>query len=73
MVVVENIDSSPQSEYYFPFGADTIGHVGGFEARDKKEPSKAAFPAEVVEYDPFRWAAATLLTPYPRLDNVAHR
>ena len=57
-VVVENTDASPQDQYYFPFNADTIGHVGGFEVRDKKEPSKPPFPAEVVEYDPNRSVAA---------------
>ena len=55
-VVVENTDASPQDQYYFPFKADTIGHVGGFEARDKKDPSKPPFSAEVVEYDPYRSA-----------------
>lgn len=53
-VVVENTDLGPQDVYYFPFNADTIGHIGGFEVRDKKEPSKLSFPAEVVEYDPYR-------------------
>lgn len=55
-VVVENTDASPQNQYYFPFKADTIGHVGGFEVRDKKEPSKPPFSAEAVEYDPNRSA-----------------
>ena len=55
-VVVENTDGSPQNEYYFPFHADIMGHVGGFEVRDKKEPSKPPFPAQVVEYDPYRSA-----------------
>ena len=53
-VVVENTDVGPQDVYYFPFNADTIGRVGGFEVRDKKESSKPSFPAEVVEYDPYR-------------------
>ena len=53
-VVIENTNSQPQDEYYFPFNADTIGKVGGFEARDKKDASKPPFAAEVVEYDPTR-------------------
>ena len=53
-VVVENTDSKSQNQYYFPFSANTIGNVGGFEVRDKKEPSKPPFPSEVVEYDPSR-------------------
>lgn len=53
-VVIENTDSRPQDKYYFPFQANTIGKVGGFEVRDKKDASKPAFPAELVEYDPYR-------------------
>ncbi|KAL9004553.1 MAG: hypothetical protein Q9188_002647, partial [Gyalolechia gomerana] len=37
-VVIENIDSKPQHEYYIPFSADVIDKVGGLEARDKKNP-----------------------------------
>ena len=50
-VVIENTDSRPQDQYYFPFSADTIGKVGGFEARDKKDASKPPYSTEVVEYD----------------------
>ncbi|KAI4151765.1 MAG: hypothetical protein L6R39_001954 [Caloplaca ligustica] len=51
-VVIENIDSKPQSSYYIPFGADVIDKVGGLEARDKKNPGPF-FKTEVVEYDPY--------------------
>ena len=50
-VVIENIDSKPQSEYYIPFDADTISKVGGLEVRDKKDASKPAFKAELVEWE----------------------
>ena len=53
-VVVENTDTRPQDAYYFPFDADTIGNVGGFEVGEKKEATKPLFSAEVVEYDPYR-------------------
>lgn len=39
-IVVENVDSKPQSEYYVPFEYDVIGKVGGFEVRDKKNPNQ---------------------------------
>ena len=55
-VVVENTDSKPQDQYYFPFQANTIGKVGGFEVRDKKDASKPPFLAELVEYDPYRYS-----------------
>ncbi|KAI4252007.1 MAG: hypothetical protein LQ352_004523 [Teloschistes flavicans] len=50
-VVIENIDSKAQDQYYIPFSADVIDKVGGLEVRDKKNPGPA-FKAEVVEYDP---------------------
>lgn len=53
-VVIENVDKVPQSEYYLPFEQGMIGRVGGVEVRDKKEPEKGGFVAEVVEFDPYR-------------------
>ena len=61
-VVIENIDSKPQSEYYIPFDADTIGNVGGLEVRDKKDASKPAFKTEVVEWDVERSGSSLDLT-----------
>jgi oligosaccharyltransferase complex subunit alpha (ribophorin I) len=57
-VVIENVDKAPQSEYYLPFEQDTIGRVGGVEARDKKTPEKGGFQAEVVEIDPYGYGRA---------------
>lgn len=54
-VVIENIDGEPQSEYYLPFEQGALGRVGGLEAKDKKEPERGAFVAEVVEVDPYRY------------------
>ena len=53
-VVIENTDTRPHDKYYFPLEATTVGQVGGFEVRDKKDASKPHFPAELVEYDPYR-------------------
>lgn len=53
-VVIENIDAKEQDTYYIPFTADSIGHVGGLEVRDKKKPEIHAFRSEVVEYDTYR-------------------
>ncbi|KAL9576350.1 MAG: hypothetical protein Q9212_007172, partial [Teloschistes hypoglaucus] len=50
-VVIENVDSKAQDQYYIPFSADVIDKVGGLEVRDKKTPGPA-FQSEVVEYDP---------------------
>jgi hypothetical protein len=50
-VVVENIDKKPQSEYYLPFEQHVIGRIGGLEAKDKKDASKAPFNVEIVALD----------------------
>nr|POE48095.1 dolichyl-diphosphooligosaccharide--protein glycosyltransferase subunit 1 [Quercus suber] len=50
-VVIENIDAQPQSEYFLPFEAGLLSRVGGFEVKDKKEPERGGFIAEVVEID----------------------
>jgi len=57
-VIIENIDSQPQSEYYLPFETDLISKIGGFEARDKKAPEKGTFKVEVVGFDTERWVAS---------------
>lgn len=53
-VVIQNIDANPQDEYYIPFTAETVGKVGGFEVRDKKDLKKRPFLAETVAYDALR-------------------
>ena len=50
-VVIENIDSKPQTEYYIPFAGDVIGKVGGLEVRDKSDASKPAFKVEIAEWE----------------------
>ncbi|KAI4192609.1 MAG: hypothetical protein LQ348_003100 [Seirophora lacunosa] len=52
-VVIENIDSKSQDQYYFPFGAGVVDKVGGLEVTDKKNPGRP-FKTELVEYDPYR-------------------
>ena len=54
-VVMENVDKEPQSEYYLPFEQGTISRVGGVEVKDKKNPEKDGFVAEVAEFDPLRY------------------
>jgi oligosaccharyltransferase complex subunit alpha (ribophorin I) len=54
-VIIENIDSKPQDEYYYPFESETLARVGGFEVRDKKDASLGLFQVEVVEYDTERY------------------
>ena len=53
-VVIENIDTKPQDEYYIPFQADLVGKVGGLEVKDKKNTERPAFQSEIVEFDPLR-------------------
>ncbi|ETI27987.1 hypothetical protein G647_00436 [Cladophialophora carrionii CBS 160.54] len=37
-ILVTNTDKSPQSDYYVSFEYDLMGRIGGFDARDKKNP-----------------------------------
>ena len=43
-ILITNTDKAPQSEYYIPFEYDLMGRIGGFDARDKKNPD---LPLEV--------------------------
>lgn len=54
-VVIENIDKEPQSEYYLPFEQGSIAQVGAVEVKDKKEPERQGFIAELAEIDPLRY------------------
>lgn len=51
-VVIENVDNEAQQDYFLPFEQGTLGRIGGLEVRDKKEPERTGFTAEVVEVDP---------------------
>jgi oligosaccharyltransferase complex subunit alpha (ribophorin I) len=55
-VVIENIDSKPQSEYYLPVEQGLLGRVGGMEVKDKKDAANTGFLVEVVGIDPARYA-----------------
>ncbi|KAF9733210.1 hypothetical protein PMIN06_006087 [Paraphaeosphaeria minitans] len=50
-VIIENIDSKSQSEYYLPFETSLLSRVGGLEVKDKKDADKGAFKVEVVGLD----------------------
>ncbi|KAF4842743.1 Dolichyl-diphosphooligosaccharide--protein glycosyltransferase subunit 1 [Colletotrichum siamense] len=51
-VLIENIDKQPQDEYYLPFTPDQMSRVGGFEAKDRKDPEAGPFAVDAVEFDP---------------------
>lgn len=51
---IENISKEPQGEYFIPFTPDQLSRIGGFEVKDKKNPSAGSFLVEAVEYDPTR-------------------
>lgn len=50
-VIVENVDSKPQSEYYLPFETSLLARIGGLEVRDKKDAEKGPFKVDVVGLD----------------------
>ncbi|KAB8346082.1 hypothetical protein FH972_023133 [Carpinus fangiana] len=51
-LVVQNIDTKPQTDYYLPFEDAIIAKIGGIEVRDKKDASKAPYEVSLVEFDP---------------------
>ncbi|TLD25521.1 hypothetical protein PspLS_05542 [Pyricularia sp. CBS 133598] len=51
-VLIENIASTPQDEYFFPFTVDELSRVGGFEVKDRKNEDAGTFTVEAVEFDP---------------------
>lgn len=53
-VVIENVDSKPQDQYYLPFDAEVVEKLGGIEIRDKKDVGKGNFQVDTVEYDTYR-------------------
>lgn len=56
-VVIENIDTNAQTEYYIPFKTEVISKVGGLEVRDRKDPGKPLFAVDITQYDPYRLVA----------------
>lgn len=54
-ILIENIASEPQSEYFLPFTAQQLSQVGGLEVKDRKDANAGPFLAEVVEYDALRY------------------
>lgn len=53
-VVIENIDKSPQSEYFIPFPTDVIDKVGGLEVWEKDAANKQKFEVTTTEFLPSR-------------------
>jgi len=54
-VVIENIASTPQDEYFIPFTSQQMATIGGLEAKDKKNLDGGLFEVRAVEFDPERY------------------
>lgn len=53
-VVIENVASTAQDEYFIPFTSRQMETIGGLEAKDRKNPDGGLFDVEAVEFDPER-------------------
>jgi len=53
-VVIENIASTAQDEYFIPFTSSQMATIGGLEVKDKKNSDSGLFEVEAVEFDPAR-------------------
>ncbi|KAI1178795.1 Ribophorin I [Nemania sp. FL0916] len=51
-VVIENLSTSPQDEYFLPFTSDQMEKIGGLEVKDRKDTSVVGFTVDAVEFDP---------------------
>ncbi|KAH8761285.1 oligosaccharyltransferase alpha subunit [Hyaloscypha finlandica] len=51
-VVIENIASTPQDEYFIPFTSQQMATIGGLEVKDKKNLDGGLFEVRAVEFDP---------------------
>jgi hypothetical protein len=49
-IVIKNIGSKPASEYYYLFPSRLIGHVSGFEAKDRNGAKSRPFRVELAQY-----------------------
>jgi oligosaccharyltransferase complex subunit alpha (ribophorin I) len=49
-LVVKNIGSKPESEYYYLFPSDLVPNVSGLEVRDKRDPKAGLFLVELAQY-----------------------
>ncbi|KAF4632581.1 hypothetical protein G7Y89_g5535 [Cudoniella acicularis] len=50
-VVIENIATTPQDEYFIPFTARQMETIGGLEVKDRKDPEAGLFEVEAVDFD----------------------
>jgi len=50
-VVIENIASTPQDEYYIPFTSQQMETIGSLEVKDKKDLGSGLFDVAAVEFD----------------------
>ena len=55
-VVIENVASTPQDEYFIPFTSHQMATIGSLEVKDRKNPESPLFEVEAVEFDPERQA-----------------
>jgi oligosaccharyltransferase complex subunit alpha (ribophorin I) len=50
-VIIENVDSKAQDEYYLPFESESLSKVGALEVKDKKDADIGSFKIDLVEFD----------------------
>ena len=55
-VVIENIATTAQDEYFIPFTSRQMETIGGLEVKDKKDIESGLFEVKAVEFDPERQA-----------------
>lgn len=54
-VVIENVASTAQDEYYIPFTSEQMATIGGLEVKDKKDLESGLFEVAAAEFDTERY------------------
>jgi oligosaccharyltransferase complex subunit alpha (ribophorin I) len=54
-VVVKNIDTQSQSQYYLQFPSDVVPKLSGLIVKDKKNTDAGSFKTELVQYESPRY------------------
>lgn len=54
-VVVENVASKAQDEYYIPFTTRQMETIGALEVKNKKDVDGGLFEVQAVEFDPEKY------------------
>jgi oligosaccharyltransferase complex subunit alpha (ribophorin I) len=60
-VIIENIASTAQDEYFIPFTSAQMATIGGLEVKDRKDAEAGLLEVDAVEFDMERYVCVVTL------------